>query len=295
MTLPGVDVSSWNGVPGQWRAEAGDIAFAAVKFTEVSSAGVYQNPFAAADWLWLRQNGKARLAYAFAHPSTSVTATVAAFTGMCDALGLDDGDGVMLDHEVTDGLPAAEVSQWAADVLVADGTAVRQIARGVLVPVVRVGRELRRARSAMTLWIADPSSPAGHPRIPAPWTTFAIHQFSSAGNLDRDVAMFPDLPAMKTAIGRPAPRLAILEDPMLLEGKNIPIPVAIPDGTRALRFVAAESADVRVVFHAENGTRTVSLSWPDGSHEEPVPAGCHAAIVTRLDAGIGDVSAVCTG
>jgi len=296
--IPGVDVASYQGEPGQWRAAAGDIQWAAVKFTEVSTGGLYQNPFAAADWRWLRGTRKGRIAYCFAHPAASVTATVASFAGMCAALGLADDDGVMLDFETTDGLTAARVAQWGADVL---AMMERQFRR---VPLIYTYRAFAwegncAGLERWPLWISDPGATAGHPEVPAPWQRFAVHQWftppDGASGIDRDVAMFPDLPAMKTAIGRPAPRLAILEDPMLLEGKNIPIPVAIPDGTRALRFVAAESADVRVVFHAENGTRMVSLSWPDGSHEEPVPAGCHAAIVTRLDAGIGDVSAVCTG
>lgn len=37
------------------------------------------------------------------------------------------------------------------------------------------------------LWIADPSAPAGHPRVTHAWT---IHQYSSAGGTDRNVAVF---------------------------------------------------------------------------------------------------------
>ncbi|WP_063837089.1 GH25 family lysozyme [Phaeacidiphilus oryzae] len=37
------------------------------------------------------------------------------------------------------------------------------------------------------LWIADPSSPAGHPAVKHAWT---IHQYSEAGGIDRDLANF---------------------------------------------------------------------------------------------------------
>lgn len=51
------------------------------------------------------------------------------------------------------------------------------------------------------LWIADPSSPAGHPRVQHPWT---IHQYGIAQGTDQNVANFPSLDAMKTWAGVPA-------------------------------------------------------------------------------------------
>lgn len=49
------------------------------------------------------------------------------------------------------------------------------------------------------LWIADPSSPAGSPGVQYAWT---IHQYSSAGNLDRNVANFRDRGSMALWAGR---------------------------------------------------------------------------------------------
>jgi hypothetical protein len=45
------------------------------------------------------------------------------------------------------------------------------------------------------LWIADPSAPAGHPRIQTPYT---IHQYGISGGLDVDLARFADKAAFKT-------------------------------------------------------------------------------------------------
>src|SRR5690606_33752617 len=49
------------------------------------------------------------------------------------------------------------------------------------------------------LWIADPSAPKGKPRITHAWT---IHQYSSAGGTDRNVADFANIGAMKVWAGQ---------------------------------------------------------------------------------------------
>lgn len=53
------------------------------------------------------------------------------------------------------------------------------------------------------LWIADPNSPAGHPGVTYAWT---IHQYSSAGGVDRDVANFGSRGAMAVWAGKPVPK-----------------------------------------------------------------------------------------
>ena len=69
MTLPGIDVaSSFQGAPGRWMPLAGKIEWAAVKFTELSAAGPYTDPDAAADWAALQAAGIGRVAYLFGHP-----------------------------------------------------------------------------------------------------------------------------------------------------------------------------------------------------------------------------------
>jgi len=50
------------------------------------------------------------------------------------------------------------------------------------------------------LWIADPSSPKGRPNIDHAWT---IHQYSSAGGTDRNVANFANRGSMAVWAGKP--------------------------------------------------------------------------------------------
>jgi GH25 family lysozyme M1 (1,4-beta-N-acetylmuramidase) len=210
-TLPGVDVASFQGAPAAWRAEAGNISWAAVKFTELSAAGPYVDPDAAADWAWLRGAGKGRLGYMFAHPDVSAARTAALFIREAGTLGMDDGDAIALDLEVTGGRTPAEVAAWAADVL---GLLEQEFSRQ---PVCYTFLNFAEAGNCaglghFPLWISDPSSPAGHPRVPAPWKTFALHQYSTAGTLDRDVAAFPTLAAMRAALGRKGTTMAYLTD-----------------------------------------------------------------------------------
>src|ERR1700733_9994276 len=78
--LHGVDVSSFQGRPDQWKAEAGIITWAAVKITELQPDGVrYMNPDAADDWSYLLRKKKVRIGYLFGHPSVSATESVAFF------------------------------------------------------------------------------------------------------------------------------------------------------------------------------------------------------------------------
>lgn len=202
--LPGVDVSSFQGPPGDWVAAAGDIDWAAVKLTELQPNGTkYVNPDAPADWNWLHANGKGRIGYLFGHPSTSPTETVDFFITELTAVGLQNSDGAALDLEVTDGLSPAEVSSWALEVQSQLHVKLERI------PVLYTFRDFAAEGNTeglgeYPLWIADPSSPPGHPQVPPPWTTWAIHQYDISGNIDRDVANYASLADMAAALGKPA-------------------------------------------------------------------------------------------
>ena len=90
---------------------------------------------------------------------------------------------------------------------------------------------------------------------------------------------------------KPKPKLR-REGPMLLNsGAGAATPVAIPEGVTALRFCAAGTAELSVEFHGQADILAVALSWAgaEGSRIASPPAGCHAARVTRTDAGTGDV------
>ena len=205
--MPGVDVASFQGQPGQWRAAAGDYQWAAVKITELQPGGIeYVNPDAAADWAALKADGKGRVAYLFGHPSVSAAATVDFFAGELAPLGLEPGDAVCLDHETSDGLGAAQVAGWACTVMA--GLKSRFGREPLAYTFVDFAEEGNCAGlGGYQLWISDPNHPAGHPAVPAPWKTFAIHQYGITGAIDRDITTWPTLTAMAAAVGvTPAPK-----------------------------------------------------------------------------------------
>jgi len=202
VSLAGVDVSAFQGQPGAWKARAGPITWAAVKFTELQPDGVrYVNPDAAADWAYLHEQGKGRIAYLFAHPGTSASETASFFLAQMARAGtINDTDMACIDLEVSDGATPPKVSAWTADVAGAITAALRRPA--VLYTFLSFAWAGNCAGLGhLPLWIADPSSPAGKPRVPSPWTGHAIHQFSTAGGIDRDVANYASLAAMQAALG----------------------------------------------------------------------------------------------
>jgi lysozyme len=201
----GVDVSSFQGEPASWAKNAGSVQWVAVKITELQPPGSapvpYENPDAGADWAYLQQQNLIRVAYLFGHPSVNAAASVSFFAQKLSALGVGDGDIVALDHEVTDGLGPAAVSAWAADVL--KGLRDTFGRTPLIYTFLNFAADGNCAGlGSYPLWISDPSSPAGHPRVPAPWTTWALHQYATTGNIDRDVSSYATPAAMRAALGK---------------------------------------------------------------------------------------------
>lgn len=209
MTIAGCDASSFQGSPRNWLAIAGQISYAGVKLTEYGAgASKYENPFAAADWAALKAAGHGRIAYMFSHPSAPYRASVTYFLDVLDGLGLEDGDMVALDYETADGLNPRNAAEWAlaALELISETTS-----RDCLLYTFRsfADEGYCAGLGAHPLWLADPSSPAGHPSVPAPWHDWNLHQWDISSPLDRDVANFPSLAAMRSALGRKEPKVTI--------------------------------------------------------------------------------------
>lgn len=218
--LPGADVASFQGPPDTWQEAAGAIRWAAVKISEVAvnAAGevtAYVNPDAGADWAYLAENKLGRIAYLFAHPSAPVGPTVALFQSVMHDLGLDDSDGIAIDFETNDdpsgnalgpnGVTPAEGAAWAAEVAAElDKLYDRDPALYTFLSFAEEGYTARLGH--LPLWMSDPSSPKGEPRVPAPWTDWAIDQYSTSNPIDRDVAKYPSLTAMQAALGKRKPK-----------------------------------------------------------------------------------------
>lgn len=202
--IKGVDVASFQGLPGQWTKDPGaqGIEWAAVKFTEVSQQfGTYENPDAKADWDWLWEHKKGRIAYLYAHPGVSVRDTIAPFKAMTDKLGLLDGDGIAVDLEVTDGRSPAAVSSWARELL-AELAALYGRRPIVYTFLNFVHDGFCEGLENYFLWIASIGTP-GLPQVPRPWQDWFAQQWGQSGPIDQDVAHFSTLAAMQSAMGRP--------------------------------------------------------------------------------------------
>ena len=208
----GVDVASYQGLPGQWKAAAGDIGWAAVKITELSPTTKYVNPDAEGDWEYLKTAGKKRIGYLFAHPGADAAETASFFTGEIRRLGLDDDDMVAVDLETSDGKTPAEVSAWGREVL---SYLEHDLDRIPLLYTFLNFAETGNCEGMghYPLWIADVNSPPGHPRVPAPWTTWAVHQYSQAQPIDRDICAYKSAQAMSDHLGRQVVHTKPVPDP----------------------------------------------------------------------------------
>ena len=291
--LHGVDLSSYNGIPREWKPQAGDIAWGAVKISELSAAGPYVNPDAAADWAALGAMGAGRVGYLFGHPAMSASATVGLFLDALRPLGIADGDMVALDLEVTDGLGPDAVAAWAGDVL---RLLKRELDRIPLIyTFVAFAQEGNCAGlGGWPLWIAEPSAPPGRPFVPPPWRVHAVHQYEFGPPLDRDLANFLSLTAMRRALGKtapkpPAPRRK--DSAMLMnKGAGAITPFSVPAGAKNLVLTPADTAQVGVQTH-DHGTQIVDLEWqPPGGKIVPIPGGVQFLHLHRVDDGTGDVS-----
>jgi lysozyme len=273
--LAGVDVANFQGSPSSWTSAVGDIVWAAVKITELEPKGIkYVNPDAKADMDWLHNNHKARIGYLFGHPSVDATQTVDFFLSEFNDIGLYDTDGVALDLETTDGLPAEQVADWAANVQSQLHTRLGR--PPLLYTYIDFAKQGNCAGlGGYPLWIADPSSHAGHPVVPAPWNTWAIHQYATTANIDRDVADYASQSAMVEALGRQK-----LPEPDVINLGGISSAVAAtiwPNGRKLVAGIGADSYVYRKMWSWQ--------AWGDWAKVSPTQAKGTLALTS---AGTGD-------
>jgi lysozyme len=261
--LAGVDVASFQGSPGSWTSAAGDIVWAAVKITELQPNGTkYVNPDAKADMDWLRSNNKGRIGYVFGHPSTNATQTVDFFLSEFSNIGLHDTDAVALDIETNDGLSAQQVAAWATDV---QSQLHKKLDRPPLVyTFIDFAKQGNCAGlGGYPLWIADPSSPRGHPVVPAPWKTWKIHQYATTANIDRDVADYASQSAMFKALGKQTPSEPTVKN---LGGISSAIAATVwPDGQIVVAGIGTDSFVYRKTWSSSHG-------WGDWTKVSPTKA-----------------------
>src|SRR5579884_197138 len=181
----GIDYFIGDGSPSL----AGD-AFVVIKASEGASYppdGAPEIPWYSQQQARVRAAGAVFGAFLFWHPGTDNGAQLANFQKRAN---LKPGDVIQLDAEVTDGLGWATVNARKNDMLARLKRAYPQN-RVLLYTYLDFWNHID-GNAADGLWIADPSAPAGQPRV-AHWV---IHQYSSS-NVDYDIANFANAAALR--------------------------------------------------------------------------------------------------
>lgn len=184
------DISNWQGTPNIDAIH--DAHIIASKATEGTG---YLSPAFQRDWIGTKEAGKARMAYHYFHPSVQVAAQVRFFLDNVKTAGLLNGDMLAVDLEEADGMQPAEVSAAAAMFV----DMVNSETKGhctvyTFFNFAEIGNCAGLGKHP--LWIADPSRPAGQPRIPHPWKAWDFHQYGIIRGEDADIANFGNLDAM---------------------------------------------------------------------------------------------------
>ena len=292
----GIDLSSFQ--PSfDWSAEKGRISFAFIKVTEGTTI---RDPEFAVNWQRAKELGIVRGAYHFAHPRNGAAAESRAFVDQVRAHGLNAGDLLALDLEVSDGLSPAQVAEyarnWCSDVHRATGHT----------PVVYTFLSFAQQGNCAglghyPLWIAEPSAPPGRPVVPHPWSTWKFHQYGTArvGTNTVNVNVFNGDTAALKAFASPAPPPK--EEPEVQSG-------TLTNGASALTAIAVPFGSAKEIgFACDNGRQGLPSArlrvavwdghWKvhnpvvvDSSKGQTVvkfgdPSRTSAVSVERLDAG----------
>jgi GH25 family lysozyme M1 (1,4-beta-N-acetylmuramidase) len=292
--LRGTDISAYQG-----SIPAGD--FCIEKATEGLG---YNDPPFAARWKTLAQRGTLRGAYHFAHTGDDPVAEADHFLSIVTAAGLKPGDWLVLDHETPGSSPshdAAWAVAWCKHVQAKTGV------RPVVYTFLSFAQEGRCAGlGGYPLWIADPSSPAGHPRVPAPWTSWAMHQYGSPGGVDVDVfngdkAAWLALGGGHTPTPTPTPTPTTPQETdmpngQLKDGANAKDTISWPKGQckGAIGFLAepGASAALHVQVHDAKGWGPVSVHTAAATKAVvhfTDPATTDGVSVVRADTGAATV------
>lgn len=189
------DISNWQGPNAPALVARNEVL--AIKATE--GAG-FQDPDFENNWLFADEQEKARLAYHFFHPSVPALVQARYFLDYVDRFGIETGDLFALDLEVTDGRLPSEVSAGARQFV---EEVNHETGASCWVYTYRFfsenpdGTETGNTAGLENspLWIADPSSPPGRPRIPKPWAgeVWTAHQYGIFRGIDADVVNVADV------------------------------------------------------------------------------------------------------
>jgi GH25 family lysozyme M1 (1,4-beta-N-acetylmuramidase) len=178
-TVKGIDVSYYQGTIDWTKVKADGVQFAVIR---VSDGTTTIDPKFETYWAGSRANGIVHGAYQFFRPGQDVIAQADLLLSKVGDMAADDLPPV-LDVEAADGLSstqvAAKVQQWVDHVTPVIGRA----------PIIYTGFYFWRDSvggpdlTTSPLWHAQYTS-ASCPNIAAPWTDWAIWQYSSSGSVN---------------------------------------------------------------------------------------------------------------
>jgi lysozyme len=171
------------------------IDFAAAKCVEGPRDGapMLYDPAFARNWRAMREvygNKLVRFAYCFGHPAYDPIAQADALTSVTREHGLQPGDHFWLDLEhypgltTPDGLPPREVARWSQRFCARVNANCPDHRCMVYVNPQTAGTGCTRGLGRWRLAVADWE--VVKPRVPRPWRTWHIWQYSGRG-VDRDV------------------------------------------------------------------------------------------------------------
>ncbi|NUT39686.1 MAG: CHAP domain-containing protein [Thermoactinospora sp.] len=175
----GVDVSNHD-QGFDWSAD--NLSFGIAKVTEGLT---FTDGTFARNWSELKKNGLVRGAYHFGRPGQDPVRQADRFVAEVRKHGLEQGDLLVLDLEVTDGRPAGEVNAWARRWLerVREATGVRPMFYSSW----SFARTHGEGLGDYPLWVAHYGKDKGEVEAPQPWKEWALHQYASTDH-DHNVA-----------------------------------------------------------------------------------------------------------
>lgn len=174
------DISNWQGPKAPERVAKNEVL--AIK---ASQGNYFLDPDFGNNWKFAEDNEKGRLAYHFFSPSIPAIQQVHFFLDQVDRFGWKNGDLIACDAEVSEGLDPAEVDAGVKEFcdLVAEQTRANP---WVYTNLFFANTGNLEHLGNRPLWIADPSSPPGRPRVPAPWDNWTAHQYGIVRGIDAD-------------------------------------------------------------------------------------------------------------
>ena len=261
-TLPGIDVSHYQGTINWPSVRAAGIVFAYAKATEGIT---YTDPLFTNNWSGMQAAGVVRGAYLFFHSNDDPTAEADHFLSVVGAI-LPGDLPPMLDVEVTD-------SQSMA-VIVANLSACAARLQAVTgrVPVIYTspsfwtGSVGSTAFSDFPLWIANWGVTC--PGMPVGWTNWAIWQYSSTGTVG-GITGAVDLDKFN---GTTSDLLAFVQEPSLSIASTGADQATISWSTFAQDFVLQQNSDLG------------STNWVNVTNTPTVANNQQQVILTTSDA-----------